>query len=123
MDREIKVPDGQTPLNADLNHPLLNVFKEGEAARNNGTTSPYHGHSLEHCIHAAGWVGRDLRLALDASLERERVLMAALHKADAALTEAEAILGGEYGDHYGPLCEMMTALRSDITTLTTEQKS
>lgn len=63
----VKVPDGQTPLNDKLSHPLLDVFNEGIAARDNGTGSPYHGHSLEHCLHAAGWVQRDLRLALDAT--------------------------------------------------------
>ena len=63
----VKVPDGQTPLNEKLSHPLLDVFNEGIAARDNGTSSPYHGHSLEHCLHAAGWVQRDLRLALDAT--------------------------------------------------------
>lgn len=61
------IPDGQTPLNEKLSHPLLDVFNEGIAARDNGTSSPYHGHSLEHCLHAAGWVQRDLRLALDAT--------------------------------------------------------
>ena len=33
-----------------------------------------------------------------------------------ALTEAEAIFGGEYGDHYGPMCEMAFAAR-DARTL------
>ena len=40
-----------------------------------------------------------------------------LGTADDALTEAEAILGGEYGDHYGPLCETMLKLRSQIKSL------
>lgn len=70
MTRQIKVPEGQTPLNADLRHPLLDVFKEGSAARDSGAASPYHGNSLEHCIHASGWVSRDLRLALDAALDK-----------------------------------------------------
>jgi hypothetical protein len=39
----------------------------------------------------------------------------ALEKAVAALTEAEAILGGEYGDHYAVLCQQMIDLRSAIT--------
>ena len=39
----------------------------------------------------------------------------ALEKAVAALTEAEAILGGEYGDHYTVLCQQMLDLRSAIT--------
>lgn len=38
-------------------------------------------------------------------------LVAALEKAMDALHEAEAILGGEYGDHYGVLCQYMLDLR------------
>lgn len=37
-------------------------------------------------------------------------LLEALQIAVKALHEAEAILGGEYGDHYGPFCEMMIKL-------------
>lgn len=61
------VPEGQTPFDDSLNHPLLDVIKEGEKARETGNGSPYHGHSLEHCLHATGWVCRDLRIALDAA--------------------------------------------------------
>lgn len=61
----IKVPEGQTPLNDDLKHRLLDVFSEGMKARKTGTSSPYHGHSLEHCLYASGWVQQDLRMALD----------------------------------------------------------
>lgn len=64
------VPAGQTPLDARLSHPLLLVFAEGEKARDTGAASPYHGHSLEHCLHAAGWVQRDLMIALDAAKKR-----------------------------------------------------
>lgn len=71
QDAEVKarvtVPAGQTPLNDKLGHVYLDVFNEGAAARDSGKPSPYHGHSLEHCLHAAGWVQRDLRLALDAA--------------------------------------------------------
>ena len=63
----VKVPEGQTPLNDKLGHRLLDVFNEGIKARDAGTESPYHGHSLEGCIHAAGWVQRDLRLALNSA--------------------------------------------------------
>ena len=66
--REIKVPDGQTPLDVNLHHRYLEVIKEGEKARNTGVSNPYHGHSLEHCLHATGWVNRDLRIALDGAL-------------------------------------------------------
>jgi hypothetical protein len=61
------VPEGQTPLNDTLGHRFLDVLNEGAAARATGKASPYHGHSLEHCLHAFGWVSRDLRLALDAT--------------------------------------------------------
>lgn len=64
------VPGGQTPLDDKLNNRLLDVIREGEAARDAGTGSPYHGHSLEHCLHATGWVSRDLCLALNESHAR-----------------------------------------------------
>lgn len=67
----VTVPEGQTPLDDKLRHPLLDAFNEGIAARDSGECSPYHGHSLEHCIHAAGWVQRDLRLALDEATRRK----------------------------------------------------
>jgi hypothetical protein len=63
-----KVPQGETPLDDKLGHRLLDVVNEGRVARDNGTGSPYHGHSLEHCLHAIGWVQRDLRIALDKAL-------------------------------------------------------
>ncbi len=59
------VPDNQTPLDSNGSHRYLHVFKQGLEARDTGTHSPYHGASLEHCLHASGWVQRDLRLALD----------------------------------------------------------
>ena len=70
----VKVPEGQTPLNDKLGHRLLDVFNEGIKARDAGTESPYHGHSLEGCIHAAGWVQRDLRLALNSAHAALRAL-------------------------------------------------
>lgn len=63
----IRVPVGQTPLTDKLGRRYLDVIREGEKARDEGKGSPYHGHSLEHCLHATGWVQRDLRLALDAT--------------------------------------------------------
>jgi hypothetical protein len=47
----------------------------------------------------------------EAEAEVER-LRAALALYDDALTEAEAIFGGEYGDHYGPMCEMAFSARA-----------
>ena len=64
----VTVPEGQTPLDDNLGHRLLDVIREGERARDSGASSPYHGHSLEHCLHATGWVKRDLRIALDKAL-------------------------------------------------------
>lgn len=60
-----KVPAGQTPLDDKLGHRLLDVHAEGARARLTGRASPYHGHSLEHSLHAAGWTQMGLRLALD----------------------------------------------------------
>ena len=74
------VPDGQTPLDDKLNHRLLDVIREGEAARDAGTGSPYHGHSLEHCLHATGWVAQDLRLALNESQARAEAAEARVAK-------------------------------------------
>lgn len=64
----VRVPDGQTPLDDRLGHRYLDIIKEGSDARDSGAGSPYHGHSLEHCLHATGWVQRDLRIALDRAL-------------------------------------------------------
>lgn len=60
----ITVPPGQTPLDDDLTHPILDVINQGIKARTELKSSPYHGHSLEHCLHAVGWVQRDMQLAL-----------------------------------------------------------
>lgn len=57
--------DGATPLDDKLGRSLLDVFNEGQKAFDSGTVSPYRGNTLEHCIHAMGWVQRDLRVSLD----------------------------------------------------------
>ncbi len=94
------VPDGQTPLDDNLNHRLLDVIREREAARDAGTGSPYHGHSLEHCLHATGWVARDLRLALNESQARAK--KAEAERADEwnrrREAEARAALKGDNND-------------------------
>lgn len=83
----VRVPEGQTPLNDALGHRLLDVFNEGMAARDSAAGSPYHGHSLEHCLHASGWVQRDLRIALDkAKTDADR--LTALEAENAKLREA-----------------------------------
>lgn len=53
----------------------------------------------------------------DALEARVKELTEALSVADYALLEAEAILGGEYSDHYQPLCDTMTDLRNKIAAL------
>ena len=58
--------------------------------------------------------GAEERRKLEA---RVKALAEALNSADDALTEAEAILGGEYGDHYQTLCDTMTGLRNKIAAL------
>jgi len=45
----------------------------------------------------------------------------ALRMADTALYEAEAILGGEYGDFYGPLCEHISKLRATLAEIEGEK--
>ena len=52
-----------------------------------------------------------------ALMDRVEALEGALKTASWCLTETEAILGGEYGDHYGPLCEKMLELRNQIAAL------
>lgn len=98
------IPAGQTPLDDKLNHRFLDVIREGEAARDAGTASPYYGQSLEHCLHATGWVSRDLRLALDEararaekaeanladSRQRNKQLLETLAGCDSARMKAEA---------------------------------
>lgn len=54
-----------TPLDENLRHPLLDVFNDGRLARDTGKPSIYPGNTLEHCLHSAGWVERDLSLALE----------------------------------------------------------
>jgi hypothetical protein len=51
---------------------------------------------------------------LEAENERLREV---LESADNALLEAEAILGGEYGDHYAPLCSLIDKLRDNLAEL------
>ena len=80
-----KVREGETPLDDNLGHRLLDVVNEGRKARDEGTSSPYGGHSLEHCLHATGWVQQDLRLALDkAKRTAPRSVVEALEKLIAA---------------------------------------
>lgn len=69
---------------------------------------------------------KDRALAAEAEVSRlaeeNGKLRQGLNLADAALTEAEAILGCEYGDHYGVLCERMLNLRAAIASLPAEAK-
>lgn len=56
------------------------------------------------------------RVALAAESSRSEAVKA-LDNADAALGEATAILGGEYGDHYATLCDRMLQLADDISAI------
>jgi len=59
-----RVPD-YTALEYRVVAHLLN---EGSEARRHGTHNPHKGNSIEHLLHAEGWLKEDLRLALiDAS--------------------------------------------------------
>lgn len=60
----------------------------------------------DEAVALAQWMGEEI----ERLRARNKRLEEALHLAVRALAEAEAILGGEYGDHYGPLCEMMIEL-------------
>ena len=76
------VPEGQTPLDDNLKHRYLDVIREGADAFDSGEGSPYHGYSLEHCLHATGWVKRDLRVALDKANQRIAALQEQLKEAE-----------------------------------------
>jgi hypothetical protein len=52
---------------------------------------------------------------------RVQALVEALQMADTALYEAEAILGGEYGDFYGPLCDQISKLRATLAEIEGEK--
>lgn len=101
-EKRVKVPGGQTPLDDNLSHRYLAVLDEGSKARDSGEGSPYHGHSLEHCLHATGWVSRDLRLALNKAREEcktacDQARREAYAECIAALKkEREAFLSEEY---------------------------
>lgn len=51
-------------------HWVLEVFKDGERARETGDACPWPGGTLENALHAAGWVSRDLRITLDQARKR-----------------------------------------------------
>ena len=98
--------------------------------REAGTPGPhepdYKTAMLYHSDRADAYMGE--RDALTAELAKLRADLAeaqakiarlteALDLADTALTEAEAILGGEYGDQYQTLCDNMIELRNRIATI------
>ena len=93
-EKRVKVPEGQTPLDDNLNHRYLAVLDEGSKARDSGEGSPYHGHSLEHCLHATGWVSRDLRLALNKAHEDSKTIR------EQARRDAYAKCRSVIGRHY-----------------------
>lgn len=88
---------------------------------------PWNNHTYAGQWHVNGrgetteYVRKDLFDAVktdrDTLEARVKALTEALSVADYALLEAEAILGGEYSDHYQPLCDTMTDLRNKIAAL------
>lgn len=52
---------------------LAKIIQEGRDARDSGEGNPYEL-SVESLMHAQGWIERDLRIALDAEREKNRVL-------------------------------------------------
>ena len=76
---------------------------------------PFRGHAGSNPIE---WIQNAANDAAKAASEiaalrrRAQQMEGALKPAIAALEEAEAILGGEYGDHYGVLCELMIKLKT-----------
>ncbi len=64
-----------------------------------------------------------LLLALLDAADRRDALQTTLTQAIDALHEAEAILGGEYGDHYASLCNKMLALEDAARALSKEPKT
>ena len=93
------------------------LFDAGKAERDNykALYEAERDDELLNIARQAGYQdGAEERRKLEA---RVTALTAALSVADYALLEAEAILGGEYSDHYQPLCDTMTDLRNKISAL------
>jgi hypothetical protein len=59
---------------------------------------------------------------LEAARADTKKAVEALRMADTALYEAEAILGGEYGDLYGPLCDQISKLRATLAEIEGEKE-
>lgn len=78
-------------------------------------------------IARAGWDGAEealRRAEAERDEARSRLARAVelLRSADSALHEVEAILGGDYGDQYGVLCERVLTLRAGIETMLPERE-
>lgn len=95
------------PTGADIGGVIAELRRllEAAAAASNAQDQRV---AYRHLSHAAR---RDLPSLLShiAGLEETTAM------AVSALEEAEAILGGEYGDFYGVLCERMAKLRSALS--------
>lgn len=66
-----------------------------------------------------GAVDAVARALLDATRQTDLLLQCAV----GALEEAEAILGGEYGDKYGVFCELMASLRKEADAILSSNKT
>ena len=90
-----------------IHHPAIKEKREKE--------------SYERYVKQAEWEAENSPSARLQKVEKQRdELVEALKDAMHALSEAEAILGREYGDTYGPFCEMMIALNTKARALLTK---
>ena len=100
----------------------VDALTRGRGSAGGGfTPGPWRMHDMERATIVAGRPGGEVANCCNGFGDQDANarliscapdLLEALKLAMDALTEAEAILGGEYGDHYYVLCEMMMKLRS-----------
>jgi hypothetical protein len=74
------------------------------------------GDDIQHIFDREDLFKEALRYIEELEINSKQALET-LNLADDALHEAEAILGGEYGDQYGPLCETMIKLRDNLAEI------
>ena len=79
------------------------------------------GDDIQHIFDREALFKEALRYIEELEINSEQALET-LSLADDALYEAEAILGGEYGDQYGPLCETMIKLRATLADIKSYSK-
>lgn len=98
---------------------VAHLIDEGARARRDGTPNPYRGNTIEHMLHARGWLTEDLRLALiDASPSYARSQGVTVQDKDSALFKN----GYEAGFKDAQL-ERKSAWQDWVLTLTIMQQS